>query len=158
MPLSKYKDELLSCSKAQCESVFSKIADRYEDDLLDFDGFPDDYFEFIVQLLSDNKFYSKPGVWNFLLVLGTEFHKLKSHHYEKLAEVIIAHYQNYQNEDLCLAVCDFFARNYTLTEACLIFDRLEAIEKSKSINLHGFVADGRRIMLAEDERRRNKGK
>ena len=123
---------------------------------LDFEGFPDDYFEFIVNLLSDSRFYSRPGVWNFLLVLGTEYHKLKSHHYEKLAEVIIEHYKNYQNEDLCLAVCDFIARNYNLSEAGLIFDRLESIEKLKSADLHGFVADGLRIMLAEDERRRNK--
>lgn len=156
MALSKYKEKLLGCSNAQCESVFRKIADRYEDDLLDFEDFPDDHFKFMVQLLSDSRLFSKPGVWNFLLVLGTEYHKLKSHHYEKLADVIIAHYEKYQNEDLCLAVCDFIARNYSLDEAGLIFDRLESVEKLKSADLHGFVTDGRRIMLAEDERRKNK--
>lgn len=157
MSLQEYENILLGCSEANSESVFQNIADRYEDDLLNFDDFPEDYFNFIIKLLSDSRFYSKAGVWNFLLVLSTEFHRLSTQHYNRLAEIFVDNYKNYQDEDLCLAVCDFIARNYNLNKAEQIFSRLDPIEKLKPESLQGFVADGRRIMLAEDERKK-KGK
>jgi len=155
MSLSEYEAKLLNCDQSNSESVFQDVADSYEDDLLEFDEFPDEYFDFVLTLLSDNRFFSKAGVWNFLLVLGTESHRLCSNHYARLSDTIIDHFKDYDDEDLCLGVCDFVARNYSLADASMIFDRLEAIEKQKSESLHGFVADGRRIMLAEEERRKS---
>jgi hypothetical protein len=65
--LDEYRELLAKCSGQQCESVFQKVADSYEDDLLEFEDFPDDYFAFVLDLLSNPSFYSKAGVWNFLL-------------------------------------------------------------------------------------------
>ncbi len=154
MSLSEYENKLLNCEQTKSESVFQKVADNYEDDLLNFDKFPEEYFDFAVKLLSDQQFYSKPGVWNFLLVLGTESHRLDTHHYDRLRDTILEHFKDYDNEDLCLGVCDFVARNYNFLDAGNIFDRLKIIEDQKPESLHGFVADGRRIMVAEEERRK----
>jgi len=154
MSLPKYEDQLLSCDQRNSESVFQSVADSYEDDLLEFNEFPDEYINFVLKLLSDSRFYSKAGVWNFLLVLGTESHRLRSRHYKSLSDTIIDNFRDYDDEDLCLVVCDFVARNYSFKEAGIIFDSLEAIENQKPESLHGFVADGRRIMIAEEERRK----
>jgi hypothetical protein len=150
--IAQYRASLSRCAGSQCEAVFQKIADSYEDDLLEHADFPDEYFEFALDLLSDTTFYSKPGVWNFLLVLGTEQGKLQPHHYAALAERIVANYGEYQNSDLCLAVCDFIARNYSVRDARPIFDKLAAIEAGKPAELRGFVEDGRRILAAEAQR------
>jgi hypothetical protein len=154
--VSEYRELLLGCSDSRSESIFQQVADRYEDDLLEFNEFPDEYFDLAVDLLSNVKFYSKPGVWNFLLVLGTEHDKLQQHHYEMLADRIVCNYGSYKNKDLCLAVCDFIARNYPVPDATRIFEQLAPIESKKPEELHGFVKEGRGILLAEESRAQTK--
>jgi hypothetical protein len=150
--VKEYRQLLLGCSGIRCESVFQQVADRYEDDLLEFDDFPDEYFDLALDLLSSVKFYSKPGVWNFLLVLSTEQDKLQHHHYEALVDRIVSNYGSYKNNDLCLAVCDFIARNYSVGDARRIFQQLALIESNKPEELHGFVKEGLIILTAEDSR------
>lgn len=150
--LDAYLAAIASCAPGSNEAAFRKIADNYEDDLLEFEHFPDDYFEFVVRLLSEEKYYAKAGLWNFLLVLGTEKHKLLSWHYESLGELFVANYDKYGDEDLCLAICDFIARNYPTAQARKLFDRLSKIEDKKDETLRGFVADGLRILAAEEKR------
>lgn len=133
------------------------MADSYEDDLLEFAHFPDDYFGLVLELLSEAESYAKPGVWNFLLVLGTEQGKLQARHYRALADCMIRNYEHYTDEDLCLAVCNFVARNYSAAGAKPIFDRLAAIEAKKPDELRGFVSDGLRILAAEEKRSSQKG-
>jgi hypothetical protein len=150
--LDEYKVALTRCTGSQCESVFQRVAESFEDDLLEFEDFPEDYFSFALELLSNATFYLKPGLWSFLMVLGTERHKLTSRHYDELAERMVEGYSRYSNEDLCLAVCDFIARNYSAAVARSLFGKLDAIEKNKSMDLRGFVADGLRILAAEEKR------
>lgn len=150
--LDQYRQQLVGCAGRKCDGVFQKVADSYEDDLLEFAHFPDDYFSFVLEILSEAEFYAKPGAWNFLLVLGTERGKLQAHHYRALADCMMRNYEHYTDEDLCLAVCDFVARNYSSADAKLIFDRLAAIEAKKPNELHGFVSDGLRILAAEEKR------
>jgi len=148
--LAKYATEIFTASNS--ESAYQKIADRFEDDLLDSDEFPAGYFEFALDLLSDERFYSKPGLWNFMLVLGTESHKLTEWHYDQLAHVISSNYLKYLDEDLCLAVCDFFARNYPEGQAKKIFADLKEIETHKSENLQRFADEGLKILALEVRR------
>ncbi|PTU28293.1 hypothetical protein [Stenotrophobium rhamnosiphilum] len=154
--IDAYRTELEKCAGKKCESIFQKIADQYEDDLLEVENFPDEYFTFVLELLSNENFYSKKGLWNFLLVLGTEQGKLRVQHYQELAKCITNHYGRYLDEDLCLAVCDFIARNYSTTDAQSLFDKMALTENKKPEKLRGFVNDGLRILLAEDRRNRNK--
>lgn len=150
--LTEYRELLLACKGRQCEKVFQQVADRYEDDLLELEGFPDNYFKLVIDLLSDDSLYSKPGVWNFLLVLGTEQGRLQPAHYDALAECIVLNYERYSNTALCVAVCDFIARNYPAAKAKEVFSRLAAVEEKKPEALHGFVKDGLRILAAEERR------
>jgi hypothetical protein len=150
--LDEYRTLLSQCVGRQCESTFQKVADSYEDDLLEFEEFPEDYFRFVLELLSNATFYAKPGIWNFLLVLGTEQGKLQPRHYRGLVEQIVSNYGKYENADLCLAVCDFIARNYSGSDARPVFEKLAEIEGRKPRHLQGFVADCLRILAAEEQR------
>jgi hypothetical protein len=150
--LREYENELDACSPEKSGPVFQRIADKYEDDLLELPGFPDAYFDFVLGLLSDKRFYSKPGVWNFLMVLSTEKHKLRSDHYQALAARIVDNYKQYADEELCLAACDFIARNYPFAFARQTLDRLATIEAEKPKKLWGFAKDGMRILAAEEKR------
>lgn len=147
--LVEYATKILQAKLERSEGAFSQAADSFEDDLLEFADFPADYFAFVIALLSDEKFFSRPGVWNFLLVLSTEKEKLQSPHYERLAETILAHYPSYVNEDLCLGVCDFIARNYPQAYAKRVLFGLKEIEKKKDPSLQGFADDGLRILERE---------
>jgi hypothetical protein len=150
--IEDYISSLLSAKPERCEGVFSRAADNFEDDLLEFDDFPQDYFDFVICLLSEKRFYSRPGVWNFLLVLGTEKEKLQEIHHRSLAQAITNSYPFYENEDLCLAVCDFIARNYEAKWAKELLNRLKSLEAAKVAELRGFADDGLRILDRESDR------
>lgn len=156
--LVEYATQILQASAERSEGAFSRAADSFEDDLLDFPDFPKDYFEFILSLLSEERFFSRPGTWNFLLVLSTEKEKLLSSHYEKLAETILANYAAYLNDDLCLGVCDFIARNYPESYARQVLHGMKEIEKKKYSSLLGFAEDGLRILEREVARMSNTDK
>lgn len=147
--LVEYATRILQASPERSEGAFSRAADSFEDDLLDFPDFPKDYFEFILSLLSEERFFSRPGTWNFLLVLSTEKEKLQSSHYEKLAQTMLANYAAYLDDDLCLGVCDFIARNYPEAYARQVLRGLKEIEKKKDPSLLGFSDDGLRILERE---------
>ena len=150
MSLADYEKALTNCKPDECDSTFQKIADRYEDDLLEFDEYPEDYFHFFLKLLCEERFFEKPGLWNFLLVLSTESHKLSMEHYNKIADCIVDNYLKYNDADLCLSVCDFIARNYESKFAERLLLGLKDIEKQKI--KAGFADDGLRILQNEIER------
>ena len=155
MKVNNFKVELLNAPEKKAESVFQKVADAFEDDLLNYDFFPVDHFEFVIDLLSDERFYKKPGVWNFLLVIGTEGHRLTSKHYEEISCAIVRNYKYYENEDLCLSVCDFIARNYEFKTAETLL--LSLVEEEKGMIEKGFAHDGLRILALEKKRSNSSG-
>lgn len=144
--LTVYRDSLARCPPGREEAVFRAVADAFEDDLLECDTFPRDYFEFALDLLSDPQLYQKPGVWNFLLVLGSEKQKMLPSHYSEVASRILRSYKGYTDPDLCLAACDFIARNYPCQTAKSMLADLGSIEIEKSEELRGFVSDGLKIL------------
>jgi hypothetical protein len=147
--IAGYASSLLGAKPERCEGAFSRAADSVEDDLLEFDEFPPEYFAFAVALLSEERFFMRAGVWNFLLVLSTEKEKLLEPHYRALAQAITDNYPAYKNEDLCLAVCDFIARNYEAAWARDLLNRLKQLETAKVPELRGFADDGLRILERE---------
>lgn len=131
---------LLSCSEENSEMTFELVADRYEDDLLEFDEYPKEYFQFFLDLLSENEIYSKRGLWSFFLVVGTESYKLTSEAKATISATLIDNYFLYEDKMLCLTICDFVARNYDYYEAERILLKLKSIEQGKK--LKGLADDG----------------
>lgn len=151
--IADYAASILNAEPEKCESVFSRVADCFEDDLLEFDEFPPEYFSFVIAILSEERFFSRAGAWNFLLVLSTEREKLLESHYSALVQAIYEGYPKYKNGDLCFSVCDFIARNHKATEARGILNRLKQLEVDKSSELRGFADDGLDILENEIKRK-----
>ena len=153
MSAHEYETAILTCNDGDSDRVFEEVADQFAFDLIGMNKLPDDYFNLVLNAVSDSRFYGKKGVWKILLALGTENDNVTEQHYNQLSDQIISNYRKYNDEMLCLTVCDFIARNYCLTRARAIFDLLDDIENQKPPELRGFVQDGRRIMLNEEMRR-----
>lgn len=131
MSLIEIKDELSNCSSRTCEQAFWRNSRRFEDGLLGFKGFPEEYFNFLIELISDSNYYEKKGVWYFLLAITSERHRLNTDHMERLKEVFVENYDRYLDEMLCHMVCDFVARMYEGNEAMDILEQLSKAEAGK---------------------------
>lgn len=153
MSLESYEKELLICDSLSGDSeiIFGEIADKYEDDLLEYDDFPEEYFRFLLKLLSNKIYFSKPGLWNFLSVIGTENHKLEFRHYEELSNCFIQNFICYEDKTLCLSICDFIVGNYNFDLAEKLLLRLKEIEKEKKEK--GFADDGLKNLYSIEKKR-----
>lgn len=160
MPLSndqlKELSEKIKLSTSKSESICSKIADSFEDDLMEFEGFPQEHFDFVKSLLSTPTLYSKPGIWNFLMVLSSGRHRLTSNNFRQLSDIFIGNYSFYEDEDLCLATCDFIARNFPSHEAGLLLKKLKALEIGKPLEFRGAADEGLIILNNDIARMQNK--
>jgi len=136
-------------SAARSESVCTKIADEFENDLMDVEGLPREHFEFLQRLLSEQTFHRQPGLWNFLMVLSAGRHRLEPIHFERLEAIFRANYASYEDADLCLAVCDFVARNFSHAEARRLLVDLRGMEDRKASDLRGLADEGLQILENE---------
>jgi hypothetical protein len=134
---------------SKSESVCTKIANEFEDELMDLEGLPQGPFEFIERLLSEPALYRQPGVWNFLMVLSAGRHRLTPGHFEQLGAIFRRHFAAYEDEDLCLAVCDFVARNFPHVDARKLLEDLRALEDQKPPNVRGLADEGLQILKNE---------
>ncbi|ATI29145.1 MULTISPECIES: hypothetical protein [Ralstonia solanacearum species complex] len=67
--LNNFAMAISQSATSKSESICTKIADEFEDELMDLEGLPQGPFEFIERLLTEPTLYRQPGVWNFLMVL-----------------------------------------------------------------------------------------
>ncbi|KAF4513861.1 UNVERIFIED_CONTAM: hypothetical protein B566_EDAN016756 [Ephemera danica] len=103
----QFPDVLLQISGAptkRSSSLCSRFADEFEDDLLDHDAFPEAHLNFFLALLSDKRYYDQPGIWNFVLAVNNARDALSGDQYELIANTFLAHFADYSDRDLCLAV------------------------------------------------------
>ncbi|MHA6895819.1 hypothetical protein ACQUJT_17295 [Ralstonia pseudosolanacearum] len=111
---------------------------------------PQGPFEFIERLLSEPALYRQPGVWNDLMVLSAGRHRLKPGHFEQIGAIFRGgHYASYEDSDLCLAVCDFVARNFPHVDARELLEDLRGLEDRKPANFRGLADDGFQILKNE---------
>lgn len=145
--LDEYEHKLLNCSPKNSVSTFQKVADDYEDDILSFCSYPDNYIDFFLKLMSDSRFYTKQGLWQFLLMIGVDVEIMPTEQTKAIAKVLTENFIHYEDEMLCLTTCDFIARYYPFDEAEKILLMLKEIEKGKKEQ--GFANDGLRILNNE---------
>lgn len=148
---SSYRKVLLETSN---EREFEKVSSLFSDDLLEEDGFPNEYLEFLIEIISDPSFYSKEGAFHFLAVVGVDTDIMTHEQLNAISDAILGNFINYEDEMLCITSCDFIARYYSHDEAERILLKLKSIEDQKSEK--GFADDGLRILQNERERSRSK--
>lgn len=134
---SEYKSGILrSASEAEVE----KIAKLFSNDLLEYEPFPDDYLDFFVDILSNNKYFRKKGIFYFVALLGVDAEIMSAKQLISISNSIVDNFQYYEDEMLCLTSCDFIAYYYPKKEAKKILIKLKKIEANKS--LKGYADDG----------------
>lgn len=126
------------------EATFEKVANQFSDRLLNHVGFPIEYSNFLIDILSEPKFYAKEGAFHFLAIVGVDTDIMSSVQLKNISDAIESNFINYNDEMLCLTACDFIARYYPNVEARRILLRLKQIEGGKAEK--GFVDDGLRIL------------
>lgn len=144
--------QIATTDDKRCAALCSRLADEFEDDLLEYDQFPDAHFDFILTLLLSSQYFDKPGVWNFLIAVNNAKDALSEQQYASLASTFTERFSNYTDKDLSFAVCDFVARNYIITQAEILLQKLQQQELKKNPELHGDVEQGFYILSQEKKR------
>lgn len=150
--LDSYRRLIQCAGPERGEEVCSRIAERLEDELAHCPQMPPAYLAFFSDLLLVPALYATAGVWNFLLVLGKRRHTLTLTDTRGLGVCVAASYARYEDEDLCLAVCDFIARHFLWEDAASLLPRLKLLEARKAGPLRGMADDGLRILAARRSR------
>ncbi|MGL5631398.1 MAG: hypothetical protein ACRDD3_03470 [Azovibrio sp.] len=153
--LEKFPDLLtqISLVEKRCSSsLCSHLADEFEDDLFEYADFPEAHFDFFLTLLSDKRYCNQPGIWNFILAVNNARDALINEQYEHIVNTFAANFENYSDNDLCLAVCNFVARNLEPSKAAGLLKKLKQQELKKSIDLQGNVDEGFFILGQEIKR------
>ena len=133
-------------------ALCSRLANQFEDDLLEYTDFPDEHFMLFIALLSDNRYFKKSGIWNFILAVNNAKDALTSEQLECIGKVFLANFQYYLDPDLCLAVCDFIARNIQPPKAIKLLQELKLREAEKPPEIQGIVEQGFFILSQEIKR------
>lgn len=152
MNFSNVLAQIENIESKHSSALCSRLADQFEDDLLEYSDFPDEYLMLFATLLSESRYFDKPGIWNFVLAVNNARDALTKKQLEHIADVFLANFQHYLEPDLCLAVCDFIARNIQLSRAAELLKELKLQEDGKPPEARGFVEQGFFILNQEAKR------
>lgn len=150
-----FSDVLMQIEAAESKrssALCSRLADQFEDDLLEYAIFPDEHLMLFMTLLSDRRYFEKPGIWNFVLAVNNARDALTNEQFERIGETFLANFQDYLDPDLCLAVCDFVARNIQPSKAAELLRELKLRETAKPAKVQGIVDQGFFILSQEIKR------
>ncbi|HWT18485.1 MAG TPA: hypothetical protein VN280_06185 [Variovorax sp.] len=150
-----FSDLLMQVARAESKrsaALCSRLADQFEDDLLEYADFPDEHLMLFMTLLSDRRYFERPGIWNFVLAVNNARDALTKEQLERIGEAFVANFQNYLDPDLCLAVCDFVARNIQPSRAAELLKELKLREAVKPSDVQGIVDQGFFILSQEVKR------
>lgn len=152
MKISDVLVQIEGAERKRSSELCSRLADLFEDDFLEYEDFPEQHLMLITTLLSDSRYFEKQGIWNFVLALNSARDMLKSEQWEHIGEVFLANFQRYLDPDLCLAVCDFVARNFKPSRASELLEKLKLQEAEKPPEVRGIVDEGFFILGQEAKR------
>lgn len=150
--LSNVLMQIESAESKRSSALCSRLADQFEDDLLEYPDFPDEHFMLFMALLSDRRYFDKPGIWNFILAVNNARDVLTKEQLNNIIGTFRANFQSYLDSDLCLAVCDFVARNIQPSRAAELLQEFKQLEAAKPPELQGIADQGFFILSQEIKR------
>jgi len=95
--------------------------DYLEEELLNFDKFPEEYLLFVEEIFSNIHLYSARNSWKILHFLPSE--NLTVEQFQRLGQVIRKHFFSYSEYMLCDISCDFVARTCSSKYALELFEK-----------------------------------
>lgn len=147
MTTNQMRHVLLSAPDAEAERVFREQADLLEDQLLGVARVPEEFVELLVELLSEPRFSTKKGAWNFVVRLASDLAKFDSAQRTRLLEAIVLGFQSYSDVRMQLTTADLIARGFPPDVAVEALARLSV--RSLSEAARDAIAVGARVIFRE---------
>jgi hypothetical protein len=151
----KFAEQLLqiySVDEKRSASLCSRLADEFEDELMEHEDVPDAHLDYFLTLISVERYYQKPGIWNFILAVNNLRDALREVQLTKITDAFVVNFADYRDKELCFAVCDFVARNLEPPKAISLLNQLKKCEAKKSEALRGYADEGLYIVRQEIKR------
>ena len=86
----------------------SELISFWEEELLNFETFPEEYFEFVQNGFSNESFLKSADAWRILHFLEAE--NLTPNQNRRLSSLLVTNFLGYDDYMLCDMACDFVAR------------------------------------------------
>jgi hypothetical protein len=116
---------------------------------LGHDTFPQTCFDLIIEILSIEELFNKPGIDVFLMNISTDTERLSKERKQKLLDTIRDSYSKYANLEFCWIAGDMLARYFDREYVMYVFDTL--FNKSTSEGKEG-IALGLDIIAKHSKR------
>jgi hypothetical protein len=126
-----------------------KLATEYDRLAMGHDTFPQICFDLIIEILSTEELFNKPGMDVFLMNISTDTERLSKERKQKLLDTIQDSYSKYANLEFCWIAGDMLARYFDREHVIYVFDTL--FNKSTSEGKEG-IALGLDIIAKHSKR------
>lgn len=92
-----------------------RLVDFLEDDLLEYEGFPQEYLKSIIHMFSSDVFFIMPDIWKVLHMLTVE--DLTREQFYEISVTLRESFNSYKDNMLIDMSCDFIARTCQIDSA-----------------------------------------
>ncbi|WP_230851039.1 hypothetical protein [Ralstonia solanacearum] len=120
------RQALYAATGKGARKLLKEQATIYEKITLSNEIIPDECIDLIVEILSTDELFSKPGIDVFFLKASTDMYRLSEIHKQRLLVTICENYSKYTNIEMCWQLGDMIARAYEPATAIKVFQRLFA--------------------------------
>jgi hypothetical protein len=127
------------------------IAISMEDSLLICEQVPEDAFDFLVELFSQENTAGAEGLSHFIRFIFNDFYKLSYAQSEKLLELFVDNSHKYQDEVVQISIADLIARKYSNAVALSSFQKIADHDDENSKRFAYFGLDVLRIRANVDQ-------
>lgn len=121
--MNKLKQALYEKGSSKGSKELKKLAKAYDQMTLGYDFYPDECLDLIIEILTVEELFMRPGMDSFLLRFSTDIERLTALQKRKLLDVIIKNYSKYRSLDFCWVIADTIARQYEPHSAIYAFDQ-----------------------------------
>ncbi|WP_213027917.1 hypothetical protein [Pseudomonas sp. Seg1] len=97
------------------------LADDYDRLTLSHEIFPEKCLNFIIEILSTDAFFNKPGADFFIIKISSDMNRLSAIQKQALLDAIRSNYSRYAVMEFCWTVGDMLARHFDRTSVIRVF-------------------------------------
>lgn len=122
--MENIKAALYEAEGKGARKLIKELASSCEDFALAQEVFPEECMDLIVEILSEERLFTKSGIDVFLLKTSTDMYRLSEGQKARLLKAIFENYSRYADIDMCWLLGDLIARSY---------DRLTVLSTFRSL-------------------------
>lgn len=123
--------EIKSAIKNKDIKLMRDISLKIEEYMLDKNIFPDDCFNILISLFSDEGFCAASGADEFVWIVYNDFDKLSNIQSKILFDLFTKNFSKFTNKEFLHSVSDFIARKYHSEDTLKVFHNM-SIKKDEN--------------------------